>query len=69
MTHTVQVSTPEWRGAGWFVPSARMPGVGYHVRRVHGAWVRQCASHRWRRHTLCRHVQAVIRMQREGGRP
>jgi hypothetical protein len=63
---TQEVGQPERRGPDhWFVPSARMPGFGYHVERINGQWVCRCPSHRWRKERLCRHVQAVLRLLRE----
>jgi hypothetical protein len=62
MTTTPQVGKPEKRGNGWWVPSGV---VGYYVERVDGRWRCTCPSARWRRHEVCKHVQAVIREQRQ----
>jgi hypothetical protein len=61
---TSTVGTPRRYKDGWLVPSSTGM-MEYHVRREGGRWICQCPSHRWRQQTLCRHVQAVIRAERE----
>ena len=66
MTRTPPVGKPEKRGAAtWFVPSGTA-GVDYTVERMSdGRWRCACPSHRWRQQQMCKHVQAVIREQRQ----
>jgi hypothetical protein len=63
-TATPHLGTPQRHGAGWFVPSG---AVGYYVERLAGRWRCTCPSFRWRRQSLCKHVQACIQALREEG--
>jgi hypothetical protein len=56
MTTATQVSRPQRRGRGWWVPSGV---VGYHVEHVDGRWRCTCPGFRWTRKGTCKHIQAV----------
>ena len=61
-----QVSPPEHLGPNhWFVQSARVAGVGYHVRWISGRYTCGCSAHRWRPHLACRHITAVRKRRKE----
>lgn len=56
MTKTLEMGTPEKRGAGWFVPSGSA-GVGYHMEWCSdGRWRCTCPSFRWRKTGTCKHI-------------
>jgi predicted nucleic acid-binding Zn finger protein len=62
MTTTAQVSKPQRRGAGWFVPSGTVPDVGYSVEVGQDMVQCTCPSFVHRRIRLggeCQHLRAV----------